>query len=206
MAEARIVSEAIGPRPEGGYPVPERPIYPGPTRERWLWTAAVAGTAVLIVGLLVFGGLGGPRPDFQQVQVADVLTSANGPAGRFGSHEIQVIGWYAAVTGNECAGSRAVASSDAAWLAADCPLRVLLPNQPIVTPTQAELLRDGLRLAAPNGQPFPPPAAVGTGTAGLEQLVFDGHFDDAASRSCATENIEQCRNTFVVSGYVGLIR
>lgn len=200
------MSEGIGPRREGGYPVPEPPTYPGPTRERWLWTAVVAGTGLLIVGLLVFGGLGGSRPDLQRVQVADVLTSPSGPAGRFGSHEIQIAGWYVALPANACAGSRAVASSDAAWLAADCPLRVLLPKQLITTPTQAELLRDGLRLAAPNGQPFPPSTAVGTGTAGLEQLVFDGHFADAASQSCGTEHVERCRNTFVVSGYVGLIR
>src|SRR6202035_1689953 len=111
-----LVSEGIGPRPQGGYPVPEPPTYPGVTRERWLWTAVVAGTGLLTFGLLVFGGLAGPRQDLQQVQVADVLTSPGGPAGRFGSHEIQIVGWYVAVSGNACAGSRAVASSDAAWL------------------------------------------------------------------------------------------
>src|SRR5205814_6830051 len=43
LAGDHVVSEGIGPRPEGGYPVPERPTYPGPTRERWLWTGLVVG-------------------------------------------------------------------------------------------------------------------------------------------------------------------
>ena len=198
-------AEGIGPRPEGGYPVPEPPTYPGPTRERWLWTALVVGIGLLVVALLTFGGFGGLRPELQQVQVADVLTSQGGPAARFGTHQISVVGWYAMVA-DGCQGDRGGADAAVAWLQAECPVRVLVPQQPAGQPAQAQLEADGLRLAAPNGQPFPPPTPAGSGTAGLEPLVFDGHFDDAAAAQCLLERRERCRNTFVVSGYTGLIK
>lgn len=187
-----------------GYPIPAPPTYAGPTRERWAWTVVVVAIGLLIFGLLVFG-FGRSSSDVQQVAVGDVLTSPNGPAARFGSHEIEIVGWYAQVTGG-CQGDTGGADAAVAWLQAECPVRVLLSQQPTTTPTQEALLRDGLRLAAPNGKPFPPPTPVGTGTAGLEQLVYTGHFDDAAAASCVPDRREQCRNTFVVSGYVGLIK
>jgi hypothetical protein len=193
----------IGPVPEGGYPVREAPTDPGSTPERWRWTALVAGIGALIFALMVFGGFGGVRPELQQVQVADVLTSAQRPVDRFGSNEIRIVGWYAQIS-TGCSGS--TAGGTVTWLAAECPLRVLLTEQPSGTPSQAELTRIGLRLAAPNGKPFPPPIAPGSGTAGLEPLVFDGHFDDAAAASCSVEARERCRSTFVVTGYTGLIR
>lgn len=190
--------------PSGGYPIPEPPTYAGPTRERWAWTIAVVAIGLLIFGLLVFG-FGRSPSDVQQVAVGDVLTSPNGPAARFGSHEIEIVGWYAQVSSG-CSGDTGGADQAVAWLQAQCPVRVLLAQQPTTAPVQAQLLRDGLRLAAPNGQPFPPPTPVGTGTAGLEQLVYTGHFDDPAATSCVPDRRDQCRNTFVVSGYVGLIK
>ena len=188
-----------------GYQIPEPPTYAGPTRERWAWTSAVVAIGLIIAALLVFGGFGGLRPDLQQLAVADVLTSPDGPAARFGTHEIQVVGWYAQIS-NGCSGDAGGADAAVAWLQAECPVRVLLVQQPIATPTQAELLRDGLRLAAPNGKPFPPPTPVGSGTAGLEPLVFTGHFNDGAAASCIPDRQDRCRNTFVVSDYAGLVK
>jgi hypothetical protein len=189
----------------GGYPIPAPPTYAGPTRERWAWTAVVVAIGLIIGGLMLFGGFGGLRGDLQQVAVADVLTSPGGPAARFGTHEIQIVGWYAQVS-TGCRGDAGGADAAVSWLQAECPVRALLAQQPATTPTQAELLRDGLRLAAPNGKPFPPPTPVGSGTAGLEQLVYTGHFDDAAAASCVPDRRDECRNTFVVSDYVGLIK
>jgi hypothetical protein len=197
--------EGIGPLAQGGYPVQAPPTDAGPTRERWIWTGVVVAVAAITGGLLVFGGFGGMRPELQQIGVAEVLTSPVGPAARFGSHEIKISGWYAELS-NGCAGDSGGADTTTGWLQATCPVRVLLPAQPAATATQAELVRDGLRLAAPNGQPFPPPAAPGSGTAGLEQLIFDGHFDDPTAAGCVPDRRALCRNTFVVSGYIGLIK
>jgi hypothetical protein len=72
--------------------------------------------------------------------------------------------------------------------------------------TQAELERDGLRLAAPNGRPFPSRAEPGGANLRLQQLIFTGNFDDAAAASCLPDRVIRCRNTFVVSTYDGLIR
>ncbi len=190
--------------PTSGYPVLPPPTYAGPTRERWIWTAIVVAIGLLIFGLMVASGLGGTGQD-QEVAVADVLTSPGGPAARFGTHEIQIVGWYAQISAG-CQGDTGGADAAVAWLQADCPVRVLLSEQPTGTLTQAELLRDGLRLSAPNGKPFPPPSPPGTGTAGLEQLVFTGHFADPAAASCIPGRLDQCRNTFAVSEYAGLIK
>ncbi len=197
--------DGVGPLPEGGYPVPEPPTDPGTTRERWAWTAIVVGTGLLIFGLMIFGGSGGVRPDLQQVSVSDVLTSGQLPAQRYGSNELRISGWFAQVTG-DCTGDTATSDGAAGWLQATCPVRVLLPERPSGPITQAELLRTGLRLTAPNGKPFPPQAPAGSGTAGLEQLIFAGHFADPAADSCVPARVTACRNTFVVSEYVGLIR
>jgi hypothetical protein len=200
-----VADEGIGPAPGGGYPVPQPPTNPGPTRERWIWTAVVVGVGLLIFGLLVFGGAGGLRPELQQVQVSDVLTSAGGPAARFGSHEIRIVGWFAQVTAG-CQGDTGGADTSVRWLQAECPVRVLLPTQPDPDTDQANLVRDGLRLTAPSGQPFPPPTPTGGGTAGLEPLVFTGHFDDPTAASCTPDRQDRCRNTFVVTHYTGLIK
>ncbi len=195
----------IGPLADGGYPVPEAPTDPGSTRERWIWTAIVVGTGLLIFGLMVFGGFGGVRPDLQQVSVEDVLTSTQLPAERFGSNEIRITGWFAQITAG-CSGDTGGADAAASWLQATCPVRVLLPAKPGGVISQGVLLRDGLRLAAPDGKPFPPQAPAGSGTAGLEQLVFVGHFDDPTAGSCVPSRVTQCRNTFVVTEYSGQIR
>jgi len=184
--------------------VPEPPTDAGPTRERWLWTAIVVGTGLLIFGLMVFGGFGGVRPDLQQVTVGEVLASGQLPADRYGSTDLRIVGWFAQITAG-CSGDTA-GEAASGWLEATCPVRVLLPERPTGTPSQGELLRTGLRLAAPNGKPFPPQAPAGSGTAGLEQLVFVGHFDDRAADACTPARMTQCRNTFVVTEYSGQIR
>jgi len=189
----------------GHYPFPPPPTYPGPTRERWIWTAAVVGIGALIFGILLLSWLGGEPAGPQQVGVADLLASRTSPSARFGSRELEVAGWYAAIT-TECNGDTGGADPTVSWLQRECPVRVLLPQQPAGSVSAAQLLRDGLRLAAPNGEPFPPPTALGSGTAGLEQLLFTGHFDDPAASKCIPDREQTCRNTFVVSGYTGLIR
>jgi hypothetical protein len=197
-----------GPEPAsapGRYPFPAPPTYAGPTRERWIWTAVVVGIGALIFGVLLVSWIGGAPQGPQQVGVADVLSSGTAPSARFDSHQIQIAGWYAAAT-TGCSGDDGGADSSVSWLQRTCPVRVLLAQEPAGPVTAAQLLRDGLRLAAPNGEPFPPPAPTGSGTAGQEQLVFTGHFDDAAAAKCVPDREDQCRNTFVVSGYTGLIR
>jgi len=200
------VSEGIGPRPGGGYPVPEPPTYPGPTRERWLWTGVVVGMGLLIFLLIVFGLIYGPKTTVPELQVSEVLDSPNGPAARFGTQDLMIVGWYTQVSGTACKGDTGGSDPDTGWLQAQCPVRVLVPQQPTTKPSQAALLRDGLLLAAPNGSAFPPPTAVGSGTAGLEELVFHGHFNDSAAAACIPDRQERCQNTFVVSDYSGLIK
>jgi hypothetical protein len=200
------VTDGIGPKPGGGYPVPEPPTYPGPTRERWLWTGVVVGMGLLIFALVVFGLIWGPKPNVPELQVSDVLGASGGPAAKYGSQDLLIVGWYAQVSGSTCTGDTGGSDPTAGWLQAECPVRALVAQQPTTTPAQDELLRNGVRLAAPNGAPFPPPTAVGTGTAGLEQLIFHGHFDDGAASACVPDRAERCRNTFVVSDYSGLIR
>jgi hypothetical protein len=200
------MSEGVGPRPDGGYPVPEPPTYPGPTRERWVWTGVVVGVGLIIFLLIVFGLIFAPKPAVPELQVSDVLDSPNGPAARFGSQDLYIVGWYTQASGSACSGDTGGSDPVAGWLQAECPVRVLVPQQPTSTLSQAELQTDGLRLAAPNGSAFPPPTAAGSGTAGLEELVFHGHFDDDAAASCVPDRVQRCRNTFVVSDYSGYIR
>jgi hypothetical protein len=40
----------------------------------------------------------------------------------------------------------------------------------------------------------------------MQQLVYTGHFDDAAAASCSPVLRARCRGTFVVSDYDGLLR
>lgn len=176
-----------------------------PGRERLLWTGAVVGVGLLIFGLMVVSSFLPTRPDLQRVTVDQVL-SGPAAADRFGNHEIRVVGWYVAFSGARCTGDTGGADPSVAWLQAQCPLRVLLAERPSDNVTQAQLVTRGLRLSAPTGDPFPPPTAVGTGTAGMEELVFVGHFADAAASQCLADRAERCRNTFVVSDYSGLIR
>lgn len=169
------------------------------TREQRWWMAGVIGLAVFVVGLMVVGS-GEPR----RFSVADVR-AGEPPAERFGSEEIRIVGWYAELAG-DCEGDSGGADSDVAWLQAECPLRVLLPYQPEPDASQAQLERDGVRMSAPTGEPFPPRAVSGGLNLQLEQLVYVGHFDDPAAGDCDAERRDRCRNTFVATDYDGLLR
>jgi len=172
-------------------------------RETRIGVALVAGLGALIFFLLVVGSLGGVNPELEQLKVGDVLRDGN-QAIRHGTAELRIVGWYAELSG-DCVGDAGGADASVAWLQRQCPIRVLLPDQPAETVSQAELER-GLRLAAPNGQPFPPRALPSGANLQHEQLVFVGHFDDPVAANCVPDRLEQCRNTFVVSTYSGLLR
>jgi hypothetical protein len=173
-------------------------------RERRIGIALVVALGAFVFFMLVVGSLGGVNPDLDRLQVADVLRDGN-QAIRHGTAELRIVGWYAEISG-DCVGDVGGADPSVAWLQRECPLRVLLPEQPAENVTQAELERDGLRLAAPNGQPFPPRALPGGPNLQHEQLVFVGHFDDAVAANCVADRVDRCRNTFVVSTYTGLLR
>jgi hypothetical protein len=173
------------------------------------WRVRVAiGLLVLLGGfvffLLTVGSLGGPRADLLRIGVADVLVGAS-PAERFGREEVRISGWYAELDA-DCRESAPAASGPSAWLERTCPLRVLMPYQPAQAVTQAELEAEGLRVAAQTGAAFPSRARPEGPNLRLQQLVFVGHFDDVLAADCAPARLEQCRNTFVVSDYDGLIR
>jgi hypothetical protein len=40
----------------------------------------------------------------------------------------------------------------------------------------------------------------------MQQLVFVGHFDDAAAEGCVPQRIQRCRDTLVVTDYDELVR
>jgi hypothetical protein len=173
------------------------------SRDQRLAVLALAALGAFVFGLLVLGSIGQVRPELTRVPVADVL-AGQAPASRYGSGELRIVGWYAELSG-DCRGDSGGADVSVAWLQHDCPLRVLLPEQPTEQVTQAELER-GLRLAAPNGGPFPSRAQPGGPNLRLQQLVFVGHFNDQASARCVPDRADRCRNTFVVSDYSGLVR
>jgi hypothetical protein len=153
--------------------------------------------------LLVVGSGGGLQPELDRVDVADVLAGAS-PASVHGSDELRIVGWYAELDA-DCVGDDGGTDATVAWLQRDCPLRVLVPEQPLESVTQAEL-EAGLRLAAPDGSPFPSRATPQGPNLRLEQLVFVGHFDDPAADRCVPDRVTRCRNTFVVTDYDGLVR
>ena len=171
------------------------------SREVRLGILAVAGLGALVFGLLVIGSLGATRPEVDPLTVEEVLASP----GAWGNDELHVTGWYAELDA-DCVGDDGGADPSVAWLQRDCPLRVLLPAQPSVDVTQEELLRDGLRLAAPEGRPFPSRAEPGGPNLRGQQLVFVGHFDDPTVASCVPERVDRCRETLVVSDYEELVR
>jgi hypothetical protein len=170
------------------------------TRIGLLLVALLGG---FIFFLLTVGSLGEPQPDVARVGVAEVLEG--GPlAARHGEAEMRISGWYAELDG-DCVGDRP-SPSEAGWLAASCPLRVLMPYQPAVDVTQAELETAGMRLAAPTNSVFPARARSEGPNLRLQQLVFVGHFADPAAARCPAEAAQRCRDTFVVSDYDGLLR
>ena len=166
--------------------------------------ALVAGLGLFVFGMLVIGSLGDVRPELTEYPVGEILAAPDA-AARYGDAEIRIVGWYAALDG-DCAGDSGGADASVAWLQRDCPLRVLVSQQPGEGVTQAELQRDGLRLAAPNGEPFPPRAVPTGANLQKQQLIFTGHFADPASDSCVPDRLARCRATFVVTTYDGLLR
>ena len=173
-------------------------------RETRIGVALVAALGAFVFFMLVVGSLGGVRPDLTEYPVGEVLALSD-PAATHGSAQLRIVGWYAELSG-DCVGDSGGVDASVAWLQRDCPVRVLLPEQPGEGITQAQMERDGLRLAAPNGQPFPPRAKPGGPNLQLEQLIFTGHFDDPVAQQCVPDRLERCRETFVVSTYDGQVR
>jgi hypothetical protein len=173
-------------------------------REARIGLALLVALGAFVMFMLVVGSLGEVRPELTEYPVGEILAESQ-PADRHGSTELRIVGWYAALDG-DCAGDDGGVDATVAWLQRDCPLRVLLRTQTSETVTQAELARDGLRLAAPDGRPFPSRAQPGGPNLRLQQLIFVGHFDDPAAERCVPDRLDRCRNTFVVSDYDGLLR
>ena len=173
-------------------------------RETRIGLAVVAALGAFVFLLLVVGSLGEPRPEVDPLTVEEALSGGD-PAGRWGTRELYVTGWYAELDA-DCDGDDGGADESVAWLQRDCPLRVLLPEQPPVDVSQDELLRDGLRLAAPLGNVFPSRAEPTGPNLRGQQLVFVGRFDDPAAADCVPDRVDRCRATFVPSDYDELVR
>lgn len=173
-------------------------------RETRIGLALLVGLGLFVFFLLTVGSLGGVRPELTEYPVGEILAEQN-PAVQHGSADLRIVGWYAELAG-DCAGDDGGVDASVAWLQRDCPLRVLLSAQPSEDVTQAELERDGLRLAAPNGRPFPSRAEPGGPNLRLQQLIFSGHFADPAAERCVPDRQLRCHTTFVVSTYDGLLR
>jgi hypothetical protein len=170
--------------------------------ERAAWLAVpllLVGVLVVLIGL---GSLGPPRPEYLRIDVAEALVEED-PTARWGSAEIELVGWYANLDA-DCRAS-AGESPDADWLERTCPLRLLLAEQPVEGADQAALEAIGLRLAAPTGEPFPPRPEPGGWHLMLEPLIVTGHFDDPAADACADTERDRCRTTFVVTEVDGLV-
>jgi hypothetical protein len=174
------------------------------SREQRLGVLAVVGLAAFVAVIIAIGAIGAPRPDVDPLTVDEVLAEPD-PAARWGSEELHVTGWYAELDA-DCVGDTGGVDASVAWLQRDCPLRVLMPSQPDPSVTQEQLLRDGLRLAAPLANAFPSRAEPGGPNLRGQQLVFVGHFGDPAAESCVPERIERCEATLVVSDYDELVR
>lgn len=177
---------------------------PSVTREVRIGVVIVAALGALVFTLLVLGSLGGTRPEVDPLTVEEALAGGD-PAATWGSDELHVTGWYAELDA-DCTGDDGGADNRAAWLQRDCPLRVLLSEQPGHDVTQQDLLRDGMRLAAPLGSAFPSRAEPAGPNLRGQQLVFIGHFADPAAASCVPDRVERCKNTFVVTDYDELVR
>lgn len=174
------------------------------TREGRLWVGALVGLGLFTAVMLLVGNLGSPRPEVDPLTV-DEARAGGRPADRWGDEELHVVGWYAELDA-ECVGDVGGADPTVAWLQRECPLRVLLPDQPSTDVSQSELLDDGILLAAPVGNRFPSRAEPGGPNLRGGQLVFVGHFADEAAEACVPERVERCRNTFVVTDYDEQIR
>jgi hypothetical protein len=174
------------------------------TREVRIGILAVAALGAFVFFLLVVGSLGGTRPEVDPLTVEEVLAD-EAPADRWGSRELHVAGWYAELDA-DCAGDSGGADASIAWLQRECPLRVLLPEQPADDVSQDELLRVGVLLAAPQGRAFPSRAEPEGPNLRGQQLVFVGHFSDPGAANCVLERVVRCQNTFVVTDYDEYVR
>lgn len=174
------------------------------SREQRIGVAIVAGLGAFVFFMIVVGSLGGPRPEVDPLTV-DEVTASGPPSAQWGSEELHVVGWYAELDG-DCVGDDGGADATVNWLQRECPLRVLLQEQPPADVTQEELLRDGILLAAPQGRAFPSRAQPGGANLRGQPLVFVGHFADDAAEACVPERADRCANTLVVSDYDGYLR
>ena len=174
------------------------------TREVRIGAGIVAALGAFVFFLLVIGSQGGTRQEVDPLSVDEALAGGD-PAERWGSDELHVSGWYAELDA-DCVGDDGGADASVAWLQRDCPLRVLMPEQPAEDVTQDELLRDGVRITAPTDAVFPSRAEPGGPNLRMQQLVFVGHFDDPAAGGCVPERIQRCRETLVVTDYDELVR
>jgi hypothetical protein len=174
------------------------------TRDARIGIGIVVLLGAFVAFMIFVGSLGGTRPEVDPLSVEEAL-AGGAPADRWGSRELYVSGWYAELEA-DCEGDDGGADAAVAWLQRDCPLRVLLPEQPADDVTQEELLRDGLLLAAPLGNSFPSRAEPSGPNLRGQQLVFVGHFDDAAAASCVPERFQRCRDTFVATDYDEIVR
>lgn len=174
------------------------------TRDVRIGMGIIAALGAFVFFLLVVGSSGGPRPDVNPLSVEEALAGGD-PFGTWGSDELYVSGWYAELDA-DCEGDDGGADAAVAWLQRDCPLRLLLPAQPADDVTQAELIRDGLRLAAPQGRAFPSRAEPGGPNIRGQELVFVGHFGDPTATSCVPDRADRCRDTLVVNDYDELVR
>ncbi len=173
------------------------------SREARLWFGALAALVIFTAFMLVVGNMGETRGEADPIAVAELLEEPV-PAERWGSEELYIVGWYAELSG-DCQGDDGGADPSVAWLQRDCPLRVLMPQQPSLDVSQAEL-EAGVRLAAPLGNVFPARAQPDGPNLRGQQLVFVGHFDDEAADACVPDRVERCRNTFVVTDYDEQVR
>jgi hypothetical protein len=169
------------------------------SREMRIGVVALIALGAFTALMLVVGNLGAPRAGVHPVGVATLL--ANGPpAARWGTEELHIVGWYAELDA-DCRGDDGGADASVAWLQRDCPLRILVAEQPRLDVTQEELLERGVRLAAPLGNVFPSRARPDGPNLRRQQLVFVGAFDDPRAAGCVPDRREQCENTFVVTDY-----
>ena len=174
------------------------------TREIRIGMALVAALGAFVFFMLVVGSLGETRPDVDPLTVDEVV-GAGSPSERWGDAELHVVGWYAELDG-DCVGDDGGVDTAVNWLQRECPLRVLLQEQPPEDVTQEELLRDGIPMAAPLGRAFPSRAEPGGPNLRGQPLVFVGHFSDPAAALCLPERAARCADTFVVSDYDGFLR
>jgi hypothetical protein len=174
-------------------------------REARIGVGVIVALGAFVALMLLIGNLGEPRAEVDPLDVAEVLAGSPSPAERWGSQELHVVGWYAELDA-DCVGDDGGADPDVAWLQRDCPLRVLMASQPSPDVSQAELLADGVVLAAPLGNVFPSRAEPEGPNLRGGQLVFVGHFDDEAAGACVPDRVERCRNTLVVTDYDEQVR